>query len=457
MTSFVVGEAGRIVALWIVNLSVLWLADLWVRKSEFGAEASRKVIHVAAGAVAVPLPWILRSNVSMAVLAGGAVLGLTLCRRRGLLGSVHRVSRSSLGDLMFPIGVALLFFVGHAEPMMYLIGLMYMVLSDAAAAVIGRRYGRATYEVEHQRRSVEGSVTFFFVSFLAAHVILLLGTDVSRIGTVLVAAQLALLVTCFEAISLRGNDNLFVAAVTCLLVMQLRDLAPEVLARDLALQLTIGGLVAYVVWRTSFAGATGAITLGLFVYGAYALGGLVWLAAPFLVVGTYIFLRSRYWRGAPSSDRHFQVIAVFYVVAVGAALYLSAAILDVTGVGWSGGSAVEAFLLPYLGAAAGQLAILIYALWRPWDDPGETLDPGLVPSLLAAPVLVPLALLVPGGVRAPLIWVIATPFLALWLYRRGRRSSLWPRSSTWHSRLQAGSVLGAILIMAPIHLGLFGR
>ncbi len=37
----------------------------------------------------------------------------------------------------------------------------------------------------------------------------------------MVAVQLALLVTCFEAISLKGNDNLLVPVVTCLILIVL--------------------------------------------------------------------------------------------------------------------------------------------------------------------------------------------------------------------------------------------
>ena len=78
-------------------------------------------------------------------------------------------------------------------------------------------------------------------------------------------------------------------------------------------------------------------------------------------------------------------------------------------------------------------------------------------SPLAALVLAPLALLVPGSPKGPLLWVIAAPFVALWLYRRGRHVPAWPRSSAWHSRLQASAVAASILLIAPIHFALFGR
>lgn len=456
MSGSVAGEAVRILGVGALNVVVLWLADLGARRARLGPEAARKLVHVASGAVAAPLPWILRTPVSMVVLAAGAVAALWLVRRMGLLRSVHGVARASLGDLLFPVGVMLLFLVGRSQPMLYLVGLSYMVVSDALAALIGRHYGRATYEVERQRRSVEGSITFFVVSFLAAHLILLLATDVPREASVLVALQLAILATCFEAISLGGNDNLFVPVITCLLVMRLVEVPPEILARDLLAQLTIGGTVAYLAIRTGFAGTAGVITLGLFLYGAYALGGLLWLAPPVLVAGTYILARRWYWGGVEPPDRHFQVVAVFHVVAVGASIYLEAAWLDATG-GWRGGSAADAFFLPYLGAAAGQLAIMIYTLWRPWSAPGEILDPGLLPVVLAGAIVAPLAAFATGRELAALLWILATPLVTLVLYRRARNGVGWPRHEPWHARLQVATVAAALLALVPLHVALFSR
>ena len=203
-----------VLTLWFVNVVALKMVDRWAVGSDWSPEGARKVIHLAAGLLAVPIPWLIETDAAMAVLAAGGLIGLVLARRQGLLTSIHRVERTSAGDLLFPIGIGLLFFLGHDDLPVYLIGLSYLVVSDALAALVGRRYGRSSFAVERSRRSVEGSITFLVVSFLAAHLILLLGTEIPRLNSVLVAAQLALLATCFEAISLRGNDNILIPVVT---------------------------------------------------------------------------------------------------------------------------------------------------------------------------------------------------------------------------------------------------
>lgn len=455
--SFLAGEALRIVALWALNAAGVGAADRVARKAALGPEAARKLVHVTAGLLAIPLPWVVRSDVSMLVLAAGGLAALVACRRLRLLRSIKAVDRSSSGDLFFPVGIALLFLVGREEPTLYLIGLSYLVASDAAAALVGRRYGRASYAVERQQKSVEGSVTFFVVSYLAAHLILLLGTDTERVTSVLVAMQLALLATCFEAISLRGNDNILVPVVACLIAERLLRLPSSVLARDLSVQVGLGTLVAVATVRWRFAGVSGAITLALFLYGAYALGGLLWVAAPLVVTAAYVGLRALRWHGEAPSDAHHQVTAVFYVTAVGAGLYLWTATVSALGVDGSGVGLRDALLGPYLGMSAAQLALLLYTLWRPWDAPLETLDPGVFPALIATAVVTPLAAFAPGGPLAALFWTALAPVVALRVYRSVRGSAAWPRAVPWNSRLQAAAVATALVGIAPLHVLLFTR
>jgi len=454
-TTFLAGEALRIGALWALNVVVIGAADRVARKAPLGPEGARKLVHITAGLLAIPLPWVLRSDVSMAVLAAGGLAGLVGCRRLGLLRSVETVERSSAGDLFFPIGIALLFMVGRDDPTLYLIGLSYLVASDAAAALVGRRYGRSPYAVEREQKSVEGSVTFFVVSFLAAHLILLLGTGTPRVTSVLVATQLALLATCFEAISLRGNDNVLVPLVTCLIAQRLLRLPSAVLARDLLVQVGLGALVAVATLRWRFAGVSGAITLALFLYGAYALGGLLWVAAPLMVTAAYVGLRALRWHGHAPSDAHHQVAAVFYVTVVGAGLYLWAATASALGVAGPGVGLREVLLGPYLGTSAAQLALLLYTLWRPWDAPLEALDPGVLPALVATAIVAPLALFAPDRTLAALLWTAVTPAVALQVYRSVRGSAAWPRAVPWNSRLQALAVAVALVGLAPLHLVLF--
>jgi hypothetical protein len=238
-------------------------------------------------------------------------------------------------------------------------------------------------------------------------------------------------------------------------VSRLVDLPSTVLARDLFVQLGIGVLVALATVRWRFAGATGAVTLALFLYGAYALGGVLWIVAPTLVGITYVAMRAAHWNGeAPSGSNH-QVVAVFYVTVVAAVLYLIGATAGLLGLGASAEHTTNLMLAPYLGTSAAGLALLVYTLWRPWDAPVEALEPGLVPAVFAAAVMAPLSVFAPSGAPSALLWIALTPLLALSIYRKVRRGSSWPRAVPWNSRLQAAAVATALVIVTPLHVSLF--
>jgi len=243
--------------------------------------------------------------------------------------------------------------------------------------------------------------------------------------------------------------------VTCLIAQRLLRLPSAVLARDLLVQVGLGALVAVATLRWRFAGVSGAITLALFLYGAYALGGLLWVAAPLMVTAAYVGLRALRWHGHAPSDAHHQVAAVFYVTVVGAGLYLWAATASALGVAGPGVGLREVLLGPYLGTSAAQLALLLYTLWRPWDAPLEALDPGVLPALVATAIVAPLALFAPDRTLAALLWTAVTPAVALQVYRSVRGSAAWPRAVPWNSRLQALAVAVALVGLAPLHLVLF--
>lgn len=191
-------------------LLIFAAAELWRRYGSPPVEWSRKFVHFFGGLLVLLFPWVFTSRWTVAGLAG--VFGVLIwgTRRLGLLNSVHGVSRESEGGLYYPLGVVLLFTLAYDQRSFYLIAALALVVSDTAAALLGTAYGRTTYLVENDRRSFEGSVSFFVTTFLVVHVPLLLMTQVDRDVSLLLALHISMVVTLFEGVSLRGSDNLFV-------------------------------------------------------------------------------------------------------------------------------------------------------------------------------------------------------------------------------------------------------
>ncbi len=195
-----------------VLLGLMGLLGLPAVRARFAPEARRKLLHLSMGAVAMGLPavfdgpgpvWLL------ALLAAGSLLFIRRIRflRKGIGSAIHTVERVSFGELCFPLGVATLFTLAGDQYLLYLVPLLILALGDSLAALVGIRHGRLRYRTLDGRKSLEGSMTMFVVSF--ACILLPFGfAGTVGLGSLLaIAMWVALALTLLEAIAWRGIDN----------------------------------------------------------------------------------------------------------------------------------------------------------------------------------------------------------------------------------------------------------
>lgn len=358
------GEFFRALVIGGAYLLVFLAAELALRWAP-PREWTRKFVHVAGGLLAATLPWVLGSHWTVLILGCGLAALLWGTRRIGWLSSVHGVRRRTEGGLYFPLAIYLLFLLGAGRPVFYLTSVLVLVVADTAAAILGRSYGRTTYEVEEDRRSIEGSTVFFLMAFLSIHLPLLLLTELDRGAVVLIALQLALLVTFFEAISLRGIDNLLVPLGTLYLLVKLTPQGADEIARQLAAQLAIVSVIALVAWRYRFLTFSGALALILFFYGAWALGGPEWIIAPTLAMFGFVAFRRWLRVSAEIPDARYQVLALVHVGIVAAALFVvnnTFETLLTPPSGWERLGTGDPLHTLFVGAVAAQLGLLYWVL-----------------------------------------------------------------------------------------------
>ncbi len=192
-------------------LAVLALAllvggiGLLARRFAWESETARKISHVAVGLACLVLPFVFTSVAPVLGLAVVACAGLLALRSvpalRARFGcALHGVARRSLGEFAFVGGVALAFLLAHDNFAAYAVAILTLALGDAAAALVGRRFGRHPYAVGRARKSLEGSAAFFAVAALVCALIP---------GAVSVAAvaAFALVTTLAEALAGDGFDN----------------------------------------------------------------------------------------------------------------------------------------------------------------------------------------------------------------------------------------------------------
>lgn len=437
-------------------LAVFGLAELWKHTADPPAEWTRKFVHFFGGLIAATFPWAFtyRSTVVALALLFGAIIWGT--RRFGLLQSVHGVERRSEGGLFYPLAVLIVFIVGHDQPVFYLIAILALVVSDTLAALLGSTYGRQMYAVETDRRSLEGSAVFFLTTFLVTHLPLLLMAGLDPLLSVLISIQVAIIVTQFEAISLRGNDNLLVPVSTFYLLVKMTPRGVDHIAGQLLAHIVIITLIGIVAWRVRSLTLSGAFALMLFAYGAWGLGGPEWVIPPGMALLAFLAHRLLFTRDMPTPPGRYQVVATFYVCIVATIIFIANNTLE-TLTPWAHPAlrSGDPLYTPFVGIVAAQLALLLIAQLLPLRRRPAPPPRIVLPCLAAAfALVVPVGLAAgPDGLTAYGLFLSATILLAAaGLYLAILSLGRWPIAPPWNVRLQALSTAAAAAVAIPIQL-----
>lgn len=201
-------------------------------------EATRKIVHVGSGLMAMALPWMFDSAAPVVAACFICAGFVAICRHTTLLPAhlkqvLGGVRRCSGGEYFFPLAIAILFPLSRGEVALYVIPVAILSFADTAAAVVGTRWGATQYFALAGRKSLEGSMAFLFVAAPVAALLLSILTDLGPGQVLVFAGWLAVATTLVEAISTRGTDNLtvpLIAFVVLTLLLGERDYGPWMLA-----------------------------------------------------------------------------------------------------------------------------------------------------------------------------------------------------------------------------------
>lgn len=252
-------------------------------------ELLRKLLHIGMGLVTLSFPWLFNSVWPVVSLAVLSIISLLLVKRfkyASLKSVVHGVARESLGEIYFPLAIAILFSLSYQQPILFIIPVLLLTLADAVAALIGVRYGQTTYTTAEGVKSTEGSLAFFTVALLSTLIPLLLITQTGRVELLLISLILAILVMYIEALSWKGLDNLFIPLGSYLLlkVYLSMDVA------DLVLRLVVIVLMFIIVVKSrkrTTLNDSAILAVALAAYIIWAAAGWQWLLPAVLVFASY--------------------------------------------------------------------------------------------------------------------------------------------------------------------------
>jgi phytol kinase len=244
----------------VVLSALLSLLRQWQRRAQPDAEWVRKLLHIGMGVFALSFPFLF-TRVWQAIVLCAASVGLLCAIRRvpwlqQRLGSVlGDVRRCSHGEMYFALGITALFCFARHSLLLYAIPLLILTLADAAAALVGKHFGRHRFASYGSIKSMEGSLIFWAVTAATTFSLLVLIAALPIAHALLMALVMALCLTLLEAVAGRGLDNVLLpVAAYGLLEFLLYRTASEVAALLLLALWFIGSLL--IVWKEMHDDAT---------------------------------------------------------------------------------------------------------------------------------------------------------------------------------------------------------
>lgn len=188
---------------------LLAITELVGRRLTFEAETVRKIAHTlsALGAALLPL---IASFAEIAAVASIFIVLMTISRWLGLFRSLHITERESHGEIYFPVAVFLTA-VLYPNYSVYAYALLVMGFADSAASLMGRRFGRAGYQVFGNKKTYVGSASFAFVTIALTSMWFSEMTTFQIPELVAVSLTASLVLAVIEAVSVGGSDNITVA------------------------------------------------------------------------------------------------------------------------------------------------------------------------------------------------------------------------------------------------------
>jgi phytol kinase len=211
---------------WLCALSFAWIAaviavgESFRRLGGFPPDLTRKIVHVGVAAWALPTALWFRSPWWAAACPLVFVVLNAISYRWRLMAVIEEDGKGNPGTIYFPLSFAALILVlwpldGRGASVA---GLYAMGFGDAAASVIGRRWGRHAYRVGGGSKTWEGTAAMAVFSFA----FILLGTLPFTPAPAWIASlAAALAAAAAEAPAARGLDNLTVPLAAALVFRSL--------------------------------------------------------------------------------------------------------------------------------------------------------------------------------------------------------------------------------------------
>lgn len=154
----------------LIAFFLIFSVELIKRKLKLSSYVTRKISHIGAAIIAAIAPFYVH-HVAIVLSCLGFALILLLGRKTTIFSSIHDITRKSFGEVFLPLGEAIsatLFLPTGVREFQF--GVLVMGICDGLAGLVGERYGKKTFQVLGNTKSIEGSAAFFISCVLLTFV-----------------------------------------------------------------------------------------------------------------------------------------------------------------------------------------------------------------------------------------------------------------------------------------------
>ena len=281
-------------------------------------ELKRKIAHIATGMAILPAPWVFTERYPVVVIVALALGAMALLRSKWFVGRsmntvLHDVQRKSYGEFYLLFAIGFLFMTSKDSPILFVLPVTIIALSDAASALVGTVYGRKRLEIPGGQKSVEGVITFFVVTLIVSLILLMLMTDVAELNVILLSILIAGFCAYVERDSWRGLDNLFVPIGAHLLLIKLLSASLSIIAAAMlfiAISFAVLKLIAPALKLTKHAARSYGILIILMLCATEVQNVIL----PIIAIGAHLLARRSH--PAKGRNRDLEMIAVTATVGM---------------------------------------------------------------------------------------------------------------------------------------------
>lgn len=173
---------------------------------------SRKILHIMVGNIVFILP-LFQTREGMAFVAAAPFIVLTfLISPYSPIKSLSKVSQAGhgLGLVYYAISWTILAYLFFDRLWIVGVGILAMSYGDGFASILGARFGKHTYQVFHDKKSIEGSAIMFLTTLPLLVINFLFYLRPLTVYIITVLILVSLFATVVEALTPKGLDNLTV-------------------------------------------------------------------------------------------------------------------------------------------------------------------------------------------------------------------------------------------------------